>query len=166
MANPGFKKTVLMVATALVVIALFAIWANCKIHRIPIPKREKLADCTPGNFLFPLRVRYHEPYQFVLGVAHSTQGPLDFHGEIELRQATGVVARIPISSGQLTPCNWLDREAGLSGYILTWSRTNQGERLGDVLVRGQTYKASVSFSNAPPQGSSLWLSSIGRVGEQ
>lgn len=165
MANSRIIKVLTSIAVVLVVIGLFALWANYKIHRIPIPKREKLADCTSESFSFPLTVRYHDPYQFVLGLPHASTGQLSFRGEVQVSQSTGLVARIPISSDDITPCNWLDPKPGLAGYILTWSRTNRGERLDDILVRGQSYNVQVAFSQSPPRDSSIWISSIGRVGE-
>ena len=158
-------KVATNVAVLLVCVGFFGLWANYKIHRIPIPKREKLAGCTGQDLSFQMAVHYHEPYQLLLGLPHTSTGLLAFHGEVQLRQSTGLVARIQISSDDLTACNWLDHTPGLSGYILTWSRTNRGERLGDILVRGQTYDVRVEFSRAPPPDSSLWLSSIGKVGE-
>jgi hypothetical protein len=165
MANPRVIKVVWRTAAVLAVIGLLAAWANYKIHRIPIPKREKLADCTSESLSFPMTVRYHDPYQFVLGLPHSSTGQLSFRGEVEIRQSTQLVARIPISSDDITPCNWLDPKPGLAGYILTWSRTNRGERLSEILSRGRSYDLQVAFSQSPPRDSSLWLSSIGRVGE-
>lgn len=167
MASSRTIKTAASIVTVLAVLGLVALWANYKIHRIPIPKREKLADCTSESLSFPMAVRYHDPYQFVLGLPHSSTGPLSFRGEVEIRQGTQLVARIPISSDDITPCNWLDPKPGLglAGYILTWSRTNRGERLSEILVRGQSYDVQVAFAQSPPRDSSLWLSSIGRVGE-
>ena len=154
-----------MVALAVALVGLFTFWVNYKIHRIPLPKREKLADCTIQSLSFPISVRYHEPYHLLLGLPHSSPGLLAFRGEVQMRQSTGLVARVQISSDDLTQCNWLDGDPGMTGYILTWSRTNRGERLSDVLVKGQSYDVQVSFSKTPPLGSSLWLSSIGKVGE-
>ncbi len=167
MANRRVIKVVGRTAAVLAVIGLVAAWANYKIHRISIPKREKLADCTSESLSFPMTVRYYEPYQFVLGLPHSSTGQLSFRGEVQIRQSTQLVARIPISSDDITPCNWLDPRPGqgLAGYILTWSRTNRGERLSEILVRGQSYDMQVRFSQSPPRDSSLWLSSTGRVGE-
>ena len=84
-------------------------------------------------------------------------------GEIVLRQSTGVVARLPISAQDITPCSWLNSASpGLSGYILTWSRTNHGERLSEIVRRKQTYDVHVAFVQPPPPRSSLWWSSMQR----
>jgi hypothetical protein len=165
MANLRVIKVLWRTAAVLAIIGLLAAWANYRIHRTPIPKCDKLADCTSESLSFPMTVRYHDPYQFVLGLRPSSTGQLSFRGEVEIRQSTQVVARIPISSDDMTPCNWLDSKPGLAGYILTWSRTNRGERLSEILARGQSYGVQVAFSQSPPRDSSLWLSSIGRVGE-
>lgn len=165
MANPRIIKVVTSIAAVLAVIGLFALWVNDLIHRIPVPTCEKLADCTSESFSFPMTVRYHDHYQFVLGLPHASTGQLSFRGEVQVSQSTGLVARIPISSDDITPCNWLDAKPGLVGYILTWSRTNRGERLDDILVKGQSYNVQVAFSQSPPRDSSIWISSLGRFGE-
>ena len=165
MVNSRVFKAFTSIAGVLTAIGLFALWANYKIHRVPMPKLEKLIDCTSASVSFPMTVRYHDPYQLVLGVAHDSAGQLNFRGEVQVNQSTGLVARIPISSDDVTSCNWLGSKSGLAGYILTWSRTNRGERLDDILVRGQSYSVRVAFSQSPPRDSSLWLSSIGRVAE-
>jgi hypothetical protein len=165
MANSRVIKVVLNYLAALALVGLLALWANHKIHSIPISKREKLADCTSNIISFSMAVRYDKPYQFVLGVPHtSTKMFLSFHGEAELRQGSSLRARIPISSDDITTCNWLEASAGLSGYILTWSRTNRDERLNAILTRGQSYDVRFTFSQPPPQDTSLWLTSIGRAG--
>ncbi len=161
-------KIVCITTAALAVVGSIALWVNYKIHRIPIPKREKLADCTSETLSFLMTVRYHSPYTIVLGLPYTSTGQLSFRGEMQLRQTTQIVARIPISSDDMTYCNWLDPKAGtgLAGYILTWSRTNREERLNNILMRDQTYDVQVTFSQPPPKDSSLWLTSIGKVGEQ
>jgi hypothetical protein len=124
------------------------------------PQIQKLADCRTNSLNFPMTVQNSAPYQFVLGVPRSQTGQLSFRGVIVLQQSTGVVARVEISSRDVTPCNWLPSAPDLSGYILTWSRTNHGERLSDLLVEGQTYNVRVTFEEPPPASSTLWLSSI------
>jgi len=155
--------------TIAVVIAVIGVWSLCvqfMMHTVGTPKREKLADCTSDRLSFPLKVRdRHSNYHLVLGLPRAATEPLSFRGEVQVSQSTGLVTRILISSDNTTPCNWLD-SAGLAGYILTWSsRTNRGERFDDFLVRGQSYHVQVAFSNSPPRGSSLWISSLGRLGE-
>src|ERR1017187_3862800 len=115
-----------------------------------VPQRQKLADCTTNTLDFSMTVQYSPNYSFVLGVPHSETGQINFRGEILLRQSTGVVARIPVSSGDITPCNWLHSRPDLSGYVLAWSRTNHGDRLSDVLVQKQTYSVHVFLSSRHP----------------
>jgi hypothetical protein len=127
-----------------------------------VPQAQKLADCTTNSLDFSMTVQYSEPYQFVLGIPLTQTGQLSFRGEIVLQQSTGVVARIPISSSDSIACNWLHSAPDLSGHILTWSHTNHGERLSDMLVQGQAYDVHVAFEEPPPDRSSLWLSSLKR----
>jgi hypothetical protein len=125
-----------------------------------VPKRQKLADCTTNALAFTMTCDHSPPYQFVLGLGPSHTGPFAFHGEIIIQQSTGTVARIQISSEHIKSCTWLP---GLYGYILTWDRTNAGERLGELLRHGQRYDVRVAFAEAPPTDSSLWFSSMGRA---
>jgi hypothetical protein len=90
-----------------------------------------------------MTVQEFPPYRFVLGMPQGKTGRLSFRGEVILSQSTGTVARAQIGSDAITPCNWLD---GLSGYILTWGRTNRADRLESFLTRGQTYDVEVRFS--------------------
>ena len=123
-----------------------------------VPVEHRLTDCTNSTLRFQMPVKEFPPYQFVMGMPQSPTGQLNFRGEIVLRQSTGIVARVQISSETITPCNWLN---GLSGYILTWERTN---RLESILKRGQTYDVEIQFSEPPPPESSVWLSAMKRVG--
>jgi hypothetical protein len=146
----------LVTATGIATVAVF-LGGCCK----EVPVAQRLADCTNSTLKFQMTVQHYPPYQFVLGMPQTSTGQLSFRGEVIVSQSTGTVARLPIGSHDITPCNWLDSH---SGYILTWSRTNRAERLQTFLVRGQTYDVEVQFSEQPPPVSSFWLSSMGRVG--
>src|SRR6185295_6820938 len=95
-----------------------------------VPKRQKLTDCTNSVLAFTLTCEHSSPYQFVLGLDSSVSKTPAFRGEIIIQQSTGTVATIPIDYHDMTVCNWLP---GLDGYILTWNRTNKGERLSEYL---------------------------------
>jgi hypothetical protein len=148
-----------------VVVALFAVgmvgyFALPHLVCTDIPKRQKLAECNTNALAFTMTCNHSPPYQLVLGLGPSHTGLIAFHGEVIIQQSTGTVAKIQIGSDHITPCNWLP---GLDGYILTWNRTNAGERLGELLRRGQRYDVRVAFSETPPAGSSLWFYSMGRA---
>jgi len=115
---------------------------------IDSPKREMVANLTSAKSSFSMTVRHGPPYHFVLGLPESS--PLNFRGELRLMQSTGLVVRIPISSDDVTACNWLHSNPELTGYILTWSRTNISDQLGSILARGQRYDVEVTFSQSPP----------------
>ena len=161
------RGMIAQVIAGMILVALVALWAIYKLHRVPIPKYEKLADCNSTNFAFPLTISYHRPHSFVLGLPSSSTSSwqLTFNGQILLHQTTGLVARIPITSDSIHPCNWLQNHGGLNGYILTWGITNRDQRLDNLLLKGQRYDVQVLFSEPPPRGSSLWLASDGKVGE-
>jgi hypothetical protein len=107
-----------------------------------------------------------ELFQVVLGVPYADTNELSFRGELVFRHATGTVARVPVGSHEVMPCNWLDNHddaPGVAGYILTWSRTNAAERLDSLFTSGQTYDVEVRFSEPPPLTSALWLHWIGHI---
>jgi hypothetical protein len=151
---------VLKVLGAILAVVVIGYFALPHLVCTEIPERQKLVDCNSNTLAFVLTCDHSPPYQFVLGLAPSHTGSFSFRGEVVIQQSTGTIARIQIGSDHITPCNWLP---SLDGYILTWSRTNAGERLGELLHRGRTYDVRVAFSEAPPLGSSLWFSSIGRA---
>jgi len=160
MSHVRLIRVIGSVAIVTALVGLLALLVHYMSSRVPIPQQEKLTDCTSNRLVFPMVVRYDDPHAFILGLPHPFGEALSFDGEITLRQGTGVVAQIPISSKSMTPCNWLLTGHNLEGQILTWGHTNQEERLDDLLVRGQTYKVDIAFTEAPPTNSSLWLSSI------
>jgi hypothetical protein len=148
------------VVAALLVLGAIGYFVLPRLVCMDVPKRQKLADCNTNALAFTMTCDHSPPYQFVLGLGPSHTGPVAFRGEVIIQQSTGTVARIQIGSDHITSCNWLP---GLHGYILTWNRTNAGERLGELLRRGQSYDVRVAFAEAPPTDSSLWLSSMGRA---
>jgi hypothetical protein len=148
------------VVAALLVLGVIGYFALPRLVCTDAPKRQKLADCNTNALAFTMTCDHSPPHQLVLGLGPSLTGPISFHGEVLIQQSTGTVARIQVGSDHITPCNWLP---GLDGYILTWNRTNAGERLSELLRHGQRYDVRVAFSETPPTGSSLWFSSMGRA---
>ena len=148
------------VVAALLVLGVIGYIALPRLICMDVPKQQKLADCNTNPLVFTMTCDHSPPYQFVLGLGPSQTGPLAFRGEVIIQQSTGTVARIQIGSDRTIPCNWLP---GLDGYILTWNRTNAGERLGELLRHGQSYDVRVAFAEAPPTDSSFWFSSMGRA---
>ena len=145
---------------ALIALGVIGYFALPYLVCMEVPKQQKLVDCNTNALAFKMTCDHSPPYQFVLGIGLSPSPPCAFRGEIIIKQSTGTVATIPIGSQDMTSCNWLP---GLDGYILTWNRTNAGERLSELLRRGQSYDVSVTFAEGPPSGSSLWFSSVGRA---
>jgi hypothetical protein len=152
----AIKATVVLAVLGAAVLALNGI-------RVAAPRQQRLTNCTTNVLDFSMTCDHWSPYQFLLGVPYSVADDLRFRGEITISQPTGTVARVPVSADAVTWCNWLGHH-DLMGYILTWSQTNRGERLEEFLTRGQTYQVRVTFTEMPPAQSSLWLSSIKRVG--
>ena len=149
------------VVVALLVLGVIGYFALPCLVCMDVPKRQKLADCNTNALAFTMTCDHSPPYDFVLGLGASHTGPFPFRGEVIIQQSTGMVARIQIGSGRMTPCNWLP---GLDGYILTWNPTNAGERrLSELLRHGQSYDVRVAFAEGPPADSSLWFSSMGRA---
>ena len=128
-----------------------------------VPQAQKLADCTSNEFSFKLSWPTGKLFQVVLGVPYTDTNALTFDGELVFRQNTGTVARVALTSDDVTPCNWLDNQTTHprgAGYILTWGRTNT---LSPLFTKGQTYDVNVRFTEAPPPTSTLWLHWIGQV---
>jgi hypothetical protein len=125
-----------------------------------VPVAQKLADCTNAvltcDFVPTNRPRYH----FVLGLPRGRATELRFRGELIISQTNRVLVRIPISSGDIRPCNWLP---GMEGYVLTWTRTNEMDRLGALLLHSQSYQLRAEFLELPPTSSSLWFESMRRI---
>ncbi len=127
---------------------------------LDLPKARKLTDCTNSVLMFSLTCEHSPSYQFVLGLSTSQSETTGFRGEIVIQQGYRKVITIPITSQDMTRCNWLP---GLDGRILTWNRTNAGERLSEVLRQGQTYDVRVAFSETPSADNSLWFCSMGKA---
>ena len=153
-------QTPRIAAFAALVLAALSSGCFCK----DTPREQKLADCTTNAFAFRLVWPTGELFQVVLGVPYADTNALSFGGELIFRQSTGMVARVPVGSHDVTPCNWFDNHAGaphVAGYILTRSRTNA---LDTLFMKGQTYDVNVRFSELPPPTSTLWLHWIGQIG--
>ena len=126
---------------------------------VGVPSRQRIAEFTGGDLSFELTPVFPSPYHFVIGVPAGSMIPI-FRGIIELRDRSGIVAIVPISSDTARPCNWLTEAPGVSGYILAW---NEPRDLSKLLRRGGTYQVHISFSKPLPPGVSLWFCSIRHV---
>ena len=149
-------KIKLVILELNLLVICFATGCICK-H---VPKEQKLGDCTNNILRFRMTITNFPPYQFVLGMPKGATNQLSFHGELIVIQSADTVAKIPIDSHEMTPCNWL---SGLDGYILTWSGTNRADRLNGLLLQGKTYNIEVRFSETPPSVGSLWFGSMEKV---
>jgi hypothetical protein len=125
-----------------------------------VPVAQKLADCTNAVLTCDFLPTNRPPYHFVLGLRRSTATELRFRGELVISRSNSVLVRIPISSTDIRPCNWL---GGMEGYVLTWSRTNEMDRLDALLLHRESYQLRAEFSELPPASSSLWFESMGKV---
>jgi hypothetical protein len=128
-------------------------------------REQKLADCATNTVYFKLTWPAGQLFQIVLGVPYSETNALAFRGEMVFRQGAEIIARVPVSSEDVKPCNWLDSQKDaphVAGLILTWQRKNETERFDRLLAKGRTYDVEATFSNSPPQSSSLWLCWVAR----
>lgn len=153
-------KELLKVVVAIMAVGTIGYFALPRLVCMETLERQKLADCDTTTLAFTMTCDHSPPYQFVLGIGSPHSQTNAFRGEIILKQSTRTVAKIPISSQDMQSCNWL---AGLDAYILTWNRTNAGERVSELLHHGKTYDVIVNFAEGPPSDSSLWFTSIGRA---
>jgi hypothetical protein len=79
-----------------------------------------------------------------------------FEGTLMIAGPDGDVMTLPITSADSQRSNWL-HECGGTGYLLTMGRQPS---LGEVLVRGQSYRLVLRFEESLPEGCSLWFSSM------
>jgi hypothetical protein len=160
---PPYMKTLrfLLVVLAGAVVVYFGL---PHLVCLDVPKRDKLANCVTNRVSFTMTCDGSRPYALLLGVPKAYTSAPSFMGEVRIARQTEPTARLSIGSDRMTACSWLDSGPGLKGYILTWSSTtNQADVLSHLLTRGQHYNVEVAFSEAPPPGSSLWLSSMGKA---
>ena len=127
---------------------------------VGVPTERRIAEFNGGDLAFEFTPEFPSPYQFLIGVPASSASPPPFRGLIELRDHSGVVASIPISSENVQFCHWLRDAPGATAYILT---RNTPRQLDDILRRGTPYQVRVSFSEPLPAGCSLWFSSMRHV---
>ena len=162
MALPVQTGKAIAVTAALVVIACLFFGGVWYIARNkPVPKERKLADIAGQTLETVVAWPRAEPwsYQMVLGLQRGsiqvsvTNACPELNGSVRIFRQGDPVAEFPISSRDAMRCNWLSRDAGLEGFILTWSRTNLFSKLAPKTL----YQVTVSFDRRVPQGSSMWL---------
>lgn len=123
------------------------------------PHREKLADCTADSFKLELKVATGPPYHLFIVLPTVGTNGVDFRGDVVISRDSQQVAMLPIGSEDLYPSAWLK---GRNAHILTWSQTNHS-KLNSAIVRGQMHTFDFRFSEPPPEGSSVWLSSLASI---
>jgi len=128
-----------------------------------MPQERHLADCTTNHLRFLMVVRERPPYHLLLAMPRTA--PFDsggnlalthwrpkFRGEAVLTGVSGKTLRLPLDSDEAESCNWLDRDHGIEAFIL-----------GSVPLReDEVYEVQITFSEAPPSGSSVWLAGMVR----
>jgi hypothetical protein len=151
------KSSIGIVVVIIVILAAFSFVAGI---RVPSPQRQIIAQCNTNDQQFRMIVEHASPYALVMGIPDSAKGNSVFRGDVTFSQTTGTVVRVPIGSDKLVLCNWLHSTSNISAYILPWSTNEFVERFSGHLAQGQTYDVRVTFSNMPPEGSTLWFTSI------
>lgn len=119
------------------------------------PHRQKLADCTADSFNAELKVATGPPYSLFAVLPTAGTNGVEFSGDVAISRNSERVATLSIGSKDLYPAALLK---GKNCQILTWSKTNRA-KLNTAIVRGQMHTFDFRFSELPPQGSSVWLSS-------
>lgn len=128
----------------------------------------KVIDCRSNPVKFslitpaPSSGRY-----FLLAVPKSIpKRPPQYRGWMTLRQEGKVILDFPFSARSSMKSNWLD-DRGVTGYVIVGEgKYRDFHLLPKYLHDGQSFEVTVSFSQPPPDGSSLWFSwtSKGRWG--
>jgi hypothetical protein len=123
------------------------------------PHRQKLADCSADSFKAELKVATGPPYHLFVVLPTAGTNGVKFSGQVEISRNSELVETISIGSNDLYPTAWLK---GQNCQILTWSQTNRA-KLKAAIMRGQSHTFEFLFSETPPLGSSVWLSSLAWV---
>jgi hypothetical protein len=126
--------------------------------RVPYPINIKLVDCKLSQLKFTKIIENGDNFQIILGIPSSSQLPSSFHTNVTISQSGAQILNYSVDLANIQTCNWLRESPELKAYILTWDLAPPG--LDHFIQPGQTYDFVVTFSEMPPQGSSLWLSCL------
>jgi len=155
-------KSAIVSVVAVIVLILVLSWVNA--IRVPTTIIRQVGQCTTNVIGFSVSIDRGIPSALVLAVPRSSTNALSFSGEVIVSRATGMVARIPIGTVNLMPCNWIHQRPDLADYILTWNTNKAAGRFFDALSNGEPSNILITFSKVPPPECSLWFSSIKLVG--
>ena len=156
MKSPGFRNafsTVILIAALALGYLFYNAWT------IKVPRQRKLADCDQQRVSFELQVPEGRTFSLVLGIPTSAKisgGPL-FAGNITIEGQQLPIMRFDFRSEESRPCNWLTYDAGLNGYIINGLDFDLQHKLTAYLQSGRKKTVTISFSNLPPSGTSIWL---------
>jgi hypothetical protein len=156
----------ILIALAVVVGVVGLLLAGCAYFSnhimvvMPLPREQKLSEITSDAVAADIVWPNAEPgsYQLVVGLqtnrfAYDRPCPT-FAGVVTVTGSNGSpVEQFPVSSTNVTQCNWLSHKHGLDGFILTWKQTN-------VLrssTAGTQYKIGLNFEKRPEEFTSFWL---------
>ena len=158
MKSPGVRNafsTVILIAALALGYLFYNAWT------MKVPRQRRLADCDQQRVLFELQVPAGRTFSLVLGIPTSAKISDDslvtFAGNISIEGQELPIMRFDFRSEDSRPCNWLKYDSGLNGYIINGLDLDLQHKLNAYLQSGRKQTVTISFSNLPPSGSSIWL---------
>ncbi len=123
------------------------------------PIAQRITELTSSELKLEFRPEFNPPHHFLIGVPGTAKRPPGFRGTLGIFDSAGKVQTISMDSDTAEYSNWL-QEPSLTGFILAWDK--RSDPVPD-LQPGQTYHLHLSFTKPPPDGCSLWFSSMKRI---
>lgn len=113
---------------------------------------DRLGDCDTQTVRLSFKCPQSSVQQLVLGTPKS-YGKVPFAGNLHVteKRSGRTLCRLDFTSDTVQGGNWLDNY-DLNTAILTWE--NEEFR---AIKRGTVYEVTITFTEVPPEGSSLWL---------
>jgi hypothetical protein len=128
----------------------------------PCARRLKLGDCTNSSLSFNFACPGGDDFLIDLGVGDVTDPNAlkqpEYLGTLAIEEGQQRILLLGFNSDENHQSSWLRQEERIWGYALTLPQKEGQPALASILKRGTHYKVVVNFSNAPPAGTSLWLS--------
>ena len=148
------KRSGKSVITILIMVGLLGLLLCFRTTQVPNVRH--LVDLVGAETSIDLKPDSHPPFELLIGVPSGLGELPRFLGSLQVTSDDGKVATIAIDSKTLKESNWLQSSTE-TGYILAW---NHQSGLSEILQSGKSHRLQISFEDMPPQGCSLWFSSM------
>ena len=148
------KRSGKSVITILVVVCLLVLLFCLRTTEVPNTKR--LVDLVGAETSIELKPDFYPPYHLLIGIPSASGKLPQFVGSLRVTDDDGKVVTIAIDSETSKESNWLQSSTE-TGFILAWEHQ---PGLSETLQPRKSHRIRISFQDMPPQGSSLWFSSM------